>query len=231
MHPSLPERPRCTCALAAAGKVRLPRALLTPRFKKLVATKQAQENRLLKPAAPRAPATATSPPPMAMAANGGGGGEGGHGGGAGGGAVVLPAPEDTEWASMAEEEGEGMNGHAADDGDASKERFDSFGGGGGGGGVEEEDEHEAASAAAGAGREHLILLCRPLLMCSTSSTERVRERAALLLADADIPGAVDALQVRLVGWLGIVVALFAPISLSHLRVVDLRFVQCRSVSV
>ena len=46
------------------------------------------------------------------------------------------------------------------------------------------------------GREHLILMSRALLMCLTSRAGRVREAAAELLAEADIPGALDALQVK-----------------------------------
>lgn len=175
------------CALKAAGKIRLPPALLTPRFKKLVATKQAQENRLAPhphrdhhPATPGSPAPATeTPSPPPVAANRGDGG------------CQLAGPEDAEWATMAEEEQGRESGLGIDGGDAGS---GSAGGIGGSGGVGDGDGERGS--AAGAEREHLILLCRALVACSASGTDRIRKRAALLLADADIPGAVDALQVR-----------------------------------
>lgn len=127
-----------------------------------------------------------------MAANGRVSGRSGTGGGDG----ELAAPEDAEWATMAEEDkGEGPNGgvDANAKGDPAGDNNGGVGGGDGDG--EEEEEDERASAADEAGREHLVLLCRALLTCSASRTERVRKSAALLLADADVPGALDALQV------------------------------------
>lgn len=164
--------------LAAVGKVRLPPALLTPRFKKLVATKQGQENGPLLNTEARGTTTGSM-----AGASGVVEGDGEQAG-----------PEDTVWASMAEE---GEEIAAVDSSSSSssvdatskskaaegggKEEGGSAGGGRGGGGV--------------GGREHLILLCRPLLTCSASRTERVQSITALLLAEADIPGALDALQV------------------------------------
>lgn len=56
----------------------------------------------------------------------------------------------------------------------------------------ESDEADLENMSAGA---HLMLVCRVLLMCSASRTDSVREEAAALLAEADIPGALNALQV------------------------------------
>ena len=44
-------------------------------------------------------------------------------------------------------------------------------------------------------RSHLMLACRVLLMCSASRTDGVRKEAAALLAEADIPRALNVLQV------------------------------------
>lgn len=172
LHPFSPtktKQKRCASALAAVGKLRLPAALLTTRFKKLAATKQAQEERLSLPQ--NTPASSPS-----AAANG----------------VRRVhfkgedelATGDVEWAAMAEEH---ADGDAVEGGSGERE-----GGGGGGGG--------------GEGRGHLMLLCRSLLACSASRTEFVRNQAAVLLAEADIPGALDALQVRCYSWRGNVYA-------------------------
>lgn len=190
------------CALIALGKVRLPAALLTPRFKKLVATKQAQDNRLRCDAAPapaRVPATETpsSSPPPSMAALAANGGDHELGGGTGGG-CELAGPEDAEWAAMAEaEQGErARDSGFGVDGDAVNDPAGGEGSGLGGEAPSAGDgEEEQGGSVAAAGRGHLILLCRALLTSSASRTDLVRRKAALLLADADIPGAVDALQV------------------------------------
>lgn len=186
-------RNRCAGALAAAGKGRVPPGLLTSRFKKLAATKQAQEEeRFRSPnvtAAYPAPSSATdtvsspAPPPS-------GGGtlasawKAVH---SGGGVGDESDPEDVEWADMAEEEGVvddnsvGSSAGPHGDGDADEDRRGGAMGG---------------DLARVVGREHLILLSRALLMCLTSIDKRVRRAAAELLAEADIPGALDALQVR-----------------------------------
>lgn len=146
------------------GKLRLPPALLSPRFNKLAATKQAQEERLLVEETP--PAS-----PVAKARANGGEQACHHRPGSG----ADPATEDVAWASMAEE-----------DGDKESSSPDS---------VEAQGEAEEKSDEDD-GRGHLMLLCRTLLACSTSRTEAVRSQAASLLAQADIPGALDSLQVR-----------------------------------
>lgn len=201
---------RCTCALNAAGKVLLPPSLLTPRFKKLVATKQAEENNRL-PTAARASASpaSTSAPTSASswtspsAANG-------HGRasvvGDGGGVWISAASEDVEWASMAEEEqqrGDGGGSSSSGGRQSANKTGGVEGDAGSGGGAAaqskrgdtEDEEDEEAGSARRAGQQHLILVCRALLACSTSKMERVRKSAERLLADADIPGALDALQV------------------------------------
>ncbi|CAM9619353.1 unnamed protein product [Ectocarpus sp. 13 AM-2016] len=169
---------RCACVLATVGKVRLPPALLTPRFKKLVATKQGQENLPLLNTEARA-ATTGSP---ALAGAGGVEEDGEHAG-----------PEDAVWASMAEEGEENAAVDSSISGVDAMSRSEAVEGGG------KEEGGSAGRGGGGAGggrcgREHLILLCRVLLTCSASRTERVRSSTALLLADADIPGALDALQ-------------------------------------
>lgn len=157
--------PRCACALTAVGKLWVPPALLTPRFKKLAATNQAQEERRPTP----------SLASVATAANGTGADHpGGRRVSAG-----ATATEDMEWAALAEEPGD-SDGLDGETGGKGEER-----------GQEEEEEEEEDAG----GRGHLMLVCRALLMCSASRTDRVRKEAALLLADANIPKAMDALQV------------------------------------
>lgn len=48
----------------------------------------------------------------------------------------------------------------------------------------------------GEGRSHLMVVCRALLLCTASKTFSVRNAAAELLAEANIPQAMDVLQVR-----------------------------------
>lgn len=163
--------------LATVGKVRLPPALLTPHFKKLVATKQGQENLPLLNTEARA--TTTGSPALA-----GAGGVEGDGEQAG--------PEDAVWASMAEE---GEENAAVDSSSSGGVDATSRSEAVEGGGKEEEGSAGGGGGGGRGGREHLILLCRALLTCSASRTQRVRSSTALLLADADIPGALDALQV------------------------------------
>lgn len=152
-------------------KLRIPSTLLTSRFKKLAAAKQAQEKRLLLAPKP-CPSKASRLSPTDNLR----------------GSFSIgcfyendaPGSEDgsnSDWASMAEE-GPRLDGD-----------------GGGGDDIPYEGDGSDERLAEGGGQGHLMLVCRALLLCSTSKTESVRTEAISLLAEADIPGVLDALQV------------------------------------
>lgn len=135
---------RCTRALWAIGQLRLPPAILTPRFKKLVANKQAEEaERPLFIQNPGVKLQATSDADLER--------------------LLAARKEEEDCAAMAEDQG------SQDSDDTPLENT--------------------------SGREHLMLACRVLLICSASRTDSVRQEAAALLAEADIPGALNSLQV------------------------------------
>lgn len=78
---------------------------------------------------------------------------------------------DAEWAKLAEGDGHAVDGQIQDSGGA-------------------------AAAEEGEEQGHLMVVVRALLMCTASrSSLRVRQAAAELLAEADLPRAMDALQV------------------------------------
>lgn len=134
---------RCTRALWAIGQLRVPPAILTPRFKKLVADKQAEEAEC--PLVIRNPGVKLQATTDAELER-----------------LLAARKAEEDWAAMAE-------GQEIDEADLENR----------------------------SGSQHLMLACRVLLMCSASRTDSVRQEAAALLAEADIPGALNALQVCL----------------------------------
>lgn len=145
--------------LAALGELRMPPGLLTTKFRKLVADKQAQEHAESRQRyssgesnqnhSPCSPAVGSEDRSSRLSSAGFG---------------VL---RDDEWARLAE-------GHDVPVGD---------------GGVSEGEEVKG----------HLKLVVRALLMCTASrSSLRVRQAAAELLGEADLPRAMDASQVMIV---------------------------------
>lgn len=171
-----PARPwgRCIFVLEALGDMRVPDGLLSSTFRQLVADKQLADKQALEGVTAGSSAAAVPQAPGSTYEASSLAAKGGSGAGPGSWTrAVALAPEDVEAACLSEGVG--------DDGDDAC------------------DIPAAEGVALRGGRSHLMAVCRALLLCTGSKTFAVRNAAAGLLAEANIPQAMDSLQVRPAG--------------------------------